>query len=419
MKTHGNEYANAGRDNKIRRKGGQGMSEWKTIPADEYCDSVRDGTHDTPKPTQSGFKLVTGKHLKKGVIDPSDAYFISESDYNKINERSKVDQWDVLMSMIGTIGEIAVVKDKPNYAIKNIALFKCGGSEIKGKWLACYLSSPIAKGYFSGNQKGSSQQFLSLNQLRNLPILVADESYMKYVVEILSRYDALIENYQKQIKLLEEAAQRLYKEWFVELRFPGHENTKMVDGLPEGWERKKLVDFAKVTMGQSPKSEFYNNERNGLPFHQGVGSYGNRFVVDETYSTSYTRIAEPNSVLFSVRAPVGRLNITKNKIVIGRGLAAMNHMDGCQSFLFYLLKERFFKDNIIGNGAIFASISKDELLNLEFMIPTEKLTQKFNEIAGNFDKAIMKADNQIRLLTEARDRLLPKVMGGEMESYIL
>lgn len=392
------------------------MSEWKTIPADVFCDSVRDGTHDTPKQVENGYKLVTAKHINNGQIDLSDAYLISESDYLKINERSKVEQWDVLMSMIGNgLGKSAVVKDNPQYAIKNLALFKLG-NEIKAKWLHYYLSSQAGQGFIYNSLQGSGQPFISLSLLRKFPIPIPDdEKTMCDIVAILSRYDSLIENYQKQIKLLEEAAQRLYKEWFVELRFPGHENTKMVDGLPEGWERKRLVDFAKVTMGQSPKSEFYNNERNGLPFHQGVGSYGNRFVVDETYSTSYTRIAEPNSVLFSVRVPVGRLNITKNKIVIGRGLAAMTHVDGCQSFLYYLLKERFFKDNIIGNGAIFASISKDELLNLEFMIPTDELTYKFNDIAGNIDDAIMKADNQIRLLAEARDRLLPRLMGGEGE----
>ena len=83
--------------------------------------------------------------MKNGQIDPSDAYYISEEDYEKINERSLVEQWDVLMSMIGTVGEVAVVKDHPNYAIKNVALFKCGGSELKGKWLAYYLRSSDAQ----------------------------------------------------------------------------------------------------------------------------------------------------------------------------------------------------------------------------------------------------------------------------------
>ena len=167
-------------------------------------------------------------------------------------------------------------------------------------------------------------------------------------------------------------------------------------------------------MGQSPKSEFYNTDGNGLPFHQGVGSYGYRFVVDNIYSTSFTRIAEPNSILFSVRAPVGRLNITKNRIVIGRGLAAINHKMGCQSYLYYLLKEKFFKDNIIGNGAIFASISKDELYNQVFVIPSDKMVKRYDAIASKIDKDVQYVDSQIRLLTEARDRLLPKLMSGEI-----
>ncbi len=388
---------------------------WETIRADEFCKSVRDGTHDTPKPTETGHKLVTGKHVKNGQIDPSDAYYISEEDYEKINERSLVEQWDVLMSMIGTVGEVAVVKDHPNYAIKNVALFKCGGSELKGKWLAYYLRSSDAQGHMSGNQKGSSQQFLSLKQLRSLPIPITDERYMQRVIDILSAYDELIENNQKQIKLLEEAAQRLYKEWFVDLRFPGHETTPIVDGVPEGWREQPLYQIADVVMGQSPKSEYYNQVGEGLPFHQGVGSYGNRFVSDETYSTSFTRIAEAGSILFSVRAPVGRLNLTKNKVVIGRGLAAINHRRGAQSYLFYLLKEKFFRDDIIGNGSIFASISKEELLNQKFLIPIDSLVEQFNGIAGGIDKKIDILSEQIRLLTEARNRLLPKLMSGEIE----
>ena len=179
--------------------------------------------------------------------------------------------------------------------------------------------------------------------------------------------------------------------------------------------KKSLSDIADVTMGQSPKSEFYNHINEGLPFHQGVGSYGNRFVNDEIYSTSFTRIAKAGSILFSVRAPVGRLNITKNKIVIGRGIAALNHKNGLQSFLFYMLKERFFKDNLVGNGSIFASISKDELLNQEFIIPSKDILLKYDRMAHIIDNKISALDKQIELLIQARDRLLPKLMSGEVE----
>lgn len=262
---------------------------------------------------------------------------------------------------------------------------------------------------------GSTTKFLTIRMLHGLDIPCPDIGTQKRIVNILGTIDDLIENNQKQIKLLEEAVQRLYKEWFVDLRFPGHENTPIMGGVPEGWETQTLSKIADVVMGQSPKSEFCNQDGQGLPFHQGVGSYGTRFVIDTTYSTSFTRIAEAGSILFSVRAPVGRLNMTKNKVVIGRGLAAINHRAGMQSYLFYLLKERFFKDDIIGNGAIFSSISKDELLGQKFVVPVDNLVERFNTIASDIDKKIAGLAGQIALLTEARDRLLPILISGEIE----
>ena len=327
---------------------------------------------------------------------------------------SLIPEGAICIPCIGTIGTKMTMSHCECYTNQSINSIVCN-DKYDTEYVYYLMKNflPNLKSYNLGTASG--REFISKSNFEKIEIIAEqDKNIQNKIGKFLSRYDSLIENYQKQIKLLEESAQRLYKEWFIDLRFPGHENTKIVDGVPEGWEKKRLGDIADVIMGQSPKSEYYNNENKGLPFHQGVGSYGNRFVIDNTYCTSFTRIAKPNSVLFSVRAPVGRLNITKNKIIIGRGLAAMTHNKGYQSFLFYLLKERFFKDNIIGNGAIFASISKDELLNLDFIIPSDDLTIQFNAIAKNLDDEIKTLDNQIRHLTEARDRLLPKLMGGEI-----
>ena len=282
-------------------------------------------------------------------------------------------------------------------------------------FLAYYLLSPQQQYGLLGTANGATVAHVNIPTVRNLKIDVPDLDKQVKIASIISSYDNLIENNQKQIKLLEEAAQRLYKEWFVDLRFPGHETTPVVDGVPEGWKELALSQIADVVMGQSPKSEYYNQSGEGLPFHQGVGSYGNRFVINNTYTTSFTRIAKAGSVLFSVRAPVGRLNLTKGKIVIGRGLAAINHRQGFQSFLFYLLKEHFFKDDIIGNGSIFASISKGELLNQKFLIPSSDLVKRFDGIASGLDQKIDALSEQTRLLTEARDRLLPKLMSRDIE----
>ena len=276
------------------------------IKATEFCESVRDGTHDTPKQTESGYKLVTGKHVKNGIIDPTEAYYISEKDYNKINERSLVEQWDVLMSMIGTVGEVAVVKNNPNYAIKNVALFKCGGSELKGKWLSYYLRTPEAIGHMNGNQKGSSQQFLSLKQLRDLPIATTSEDVMRKIIDSLSHYDNLIENYQRQIKLLEEAARRLYKEWFVDFRFPGYEHVKVINGIPEKWKKEAFSRRVDVMSGGTPKTsnpEYYNGN---IPFYSPKDSDGAFFAFDTETHISQNGLDNCNSKLY----PAGTIIIT-------------------------------------------------------------------------------------------------------------
>lgn len=350
--------------------------------------------------------------------DVTECDYISEDLYKKVsNEFGVPKENDLLITTRGTIGIPYLYKrtDRFYFADGNLTWIKDFDSNLYSKFLYYWFQSYEGRKKFEALAKGTAQKAVPISGIKTLEIELPSLKSQKRIADILSAYDDLIENNQKQIKLLEEAAQRLYKEWFVDLRFPGYENTKIVDGVPEGWNEKTLSQVANVIMGQSPKSEFYNSEKKGLPFHQGVGSYGVRFVMDDIYSTSYTRIAEPNSILFSVRAPVGRLNITKNKVVIGRGLAAINQADGCQSYLYYLLKNRFFKDNIVGNGSIFASVSKDELLNQKFLIPERNLMMQFEKIVSQMDKQIENLDSKNKKLIEARDRLLPKLMSGEVE----
>ena len=350
--------------------------------------------------------------------DVTECDYISEDLYKKVsNEVGVPKENDLLITTRGTIGIPYLYKrtDRFYFADGNLTWIKDFDSNLYSKFLYYWFQSYEGRKKFEALAKGTAQKAVPISGIKTLEIELPSLKSQKRIADILSAYDDLIENNQKQIKLLEEAVQRLYKEWFVDLRFPGHENTKIVDGVPERWNEKTLSQVANVIMGQSPKSEFYNSEKKGLPFHQGVGSYGVRFVMDDIYSTSYTRIAEPNSILFSVRAPVGRLNITKNKVVIGRGLAAINQTDGCQSYLYYLLKNKFFKDNIVGNGSIFASVSKDELLNQKFLIPERNLMMQFEKIVSQMDKQIENLDSKNKKLIEARDRLLPELMSGEME----
>jgi len=127
--------------------------DFTTVLCSEYCLRVADGTHDSPKETQFGKPLVTSKNVKDGRLVLDNAYLISEDDYNEINRRSKVDQWDLLLTMIGTVGEVCVVNDKaPAFAIKNVGLLKCGSS-LKAKWLYYFLRSSYGQGLIEQRKK--------------------------------------------------------------------------------------------------------------------------------------------------------------------------------------------------------------------------------------------------------------------------
>ena len=262
---------------------------------------------------------------------------------------------------------------------------------------------------------GVSVPTLNRNVLDTLPVKIPKRTEQDRIASILSTYDDLIENNQRRIQLLEQSAQLLYKEWFVHLRFPGHEHVTITDGVPEGWLKKPLDEIADITMGQSPKSIYYNEDGNGLPFHQGVTNFGIRFPSHQKYCTMQNRLAEPGDILFSVRAPVGRINIAPDKIIIGRGLAAIRSRTGQQNFLFYALKNWFFKEDIMGTGAIFAAITKKDLHGVELLQTSDQIAKMFMAHVVPIDLQIEKLHQSNEQLTQARDLLLPRLMNGETQ----
>lgn len=161
------------------------MIEFITTTALEYCDDVRDGTHDSPKHLDNGYILITSKNIKDSEIDYNNASYISEQDYNKINERSLVEVNDILYSMIGTVGLVHRISQKPNYAIKNMGLFKIS-DEIRSKWLYYYLQSNEAKNEVNSRLSGSTQKFISLSNLRNMNVKYPkDKNDMKKTIKVL------------------------------------------------------------------------------------------------------------------------------------------------------------------------------------------------------------------------------------------
>jgi type I restriction enzyme, S subunit len=366
-------------------------------------------------------KIANIKH-EHVVFDPIQ-YLPYE--YLNINEKFNVKNGDVMICLTGShisqpnsvVGRVAMYRHDRiallNQRAGRIVVFD--KQRLDKDYLYYYLRQEQVMHNLALNAGGSANQAnISPKDVERINFPCIDITYQKSISSTLKAYDDLIQNNNRRIQLLEESARLLYKEWFVHLRFPSHEHVKITDGVPDGWSQVNLVDFANLIMGQSPKSEFYNDIGEGFPFHQGVTKYGFRFVEHQTYSTKGTRITEAGDILCSVRAPVGRLNITLDKIILGRGLAAIRAKSGYQSFLFYSLKAFFFKEDIIGSGAIYASVTKKDMENIEFLVPPLALLQEFESFAQKTDSQIINLSKQNNQLTQARDILLPRLMNGEL-----
>lgn len=254
---------------------------------------------------------------------------------------------------------------------------------------------------------GAAQPKLSQANLRQIEIPFAPLPVQRRIAGILSAYDELMENNRRRIRLLEAMARALYREWFVRPCQSGK--------LPKGWETKKLVEVCHLTMGQSPKSEFYNETGEGQPFHQGVTDFGERFPTDRLFCTVEGRVAEAGDILFSVRAPVGRLNIADKKIIIGRGLSAIRHRKGLQAFLWEQLRARFTEDDMMGNGAIFAAVTKDDMQKIELLCPPSQVVREATRHFEPLHEQIGTLVKQTVSLRQTRDLLLPRLLSGNVE----
>ena len=287
------------------------------------------------------------------------------------------------------------------------------GNDPKFLYYLC-LTMPFAN--FGG---GSAVPTLNRNHIHPLetkiPVKVEDQ---RRIASILSSLDRKIELNNKINADLEEMAQAIFKNWFVD--FEPFKDGKFVDSelgmIPEGWEVGTLADIAEITMGQSPAGNSLNENREGLIFYQGSSDFGFRFPSIRVFTTEPKRLAVANSVLFSVRAPVGDINVAKEECCIGRGVASIKSKYGHDSYLFYAMKSlhKLF-DSFDGEGTVFGSINKKTLSAIQILLPSDGIVEQFNNIASSFDDRIRSLSDENSRLSLLRDTLLPRLMSGEIE----
>ena len=336
--------------------------------------------------------------------DVTECDYISEDLYKKVsNEFGVPKENDLLITTRGTIGIPYLYKrtDRFYFADGNLTWIKDFDSNLYSKFLYYWFQSYEGRKKFEALAKGTAQKAVPISGIKTLEIELPSLKSQKRIADILSAYDDLIENNRKQIKLLEEAAQRLYKEWFVDLRFPGHENTKIVDSVPEGWRRGLLKELISVNYGKDHKK---------VPDDGNIPVYGSGGLMRKC-----------NKSLFSGEAVLiprkGSLNnimyVDETFWTVDTMFYATMKQPHTAVFVYFFVKA--FDMYSMNIGAAVPSMTTKILDAMDVVIPDKETLEKFDKYAKVYFNKIKTLQGQNEQLKTARDLLLPKLMSGEVE----
>lgn len=402
----------------------------KTAKLKDVTISITDGKHgDCEGEENSGYYFISCKDVYDGAIHYDGARQITERDYTDANKRTLLEPYDILVTNSGTIGRMALVKDIPEtYKTtfqKSVAIIKPNKEKVRPTYLYYCLLNCVNQ--FINQSNGSAQKNLLLGTMREFILSLEDNLDLQdKLAGILAAYDDLIENNQKQIKLLEEAAQRLYKEWFIDLRFPGHETTPIVDGVPEGWREMYMDDICDSIGGGTPSTkneEYYRDgqikwvtptditRKNGL-----ILLDTEKKITEEGLQNSSAKMVPPYTILMTSRASVGFFGLCEYEVCTNQGfISCIPHEENVRFYLLYNLMNRVDEIRAKASGSTFLEISKKNFKGLKITIPPAYLLDAFNKIVHPLIRLMEVFTKSIAKLQEARDRLLPKLMSGEIE----
>lgn len=371
--------------------------------------------------------LNTGNVTKEGLIFEENQFIMKEKD--EALRKGKLKRGDIVYTTRGTVGNAGYYNSSVPYENVRInsgmVILRSNGEIVDARFLYQILKSEYYRPYFKQYCTGSAQPQLPIKNFSQIYLNVPDIKTQHRIADILSVYDDLIENNQKQIKLLEEAAQRFYKEWFVDLRFPGHENTKIVDGVPEGWQYEKLGDLVKTTSGGTPsrrKSEYYVN---GNIRWIKTKELNDRFIFeteehiteDAVKNSSAKVLPEGALIVAMYGATIGKIGITAAEMACNQACCAFISFDDMISkeYLYCWLMDN--REYLVsqGKGAAQSNMSQEMIRNFSLLCPDKKVIKNFTEIVTTMLENKRVLENKILMLSKARDDLLPKLMSGEVE----
>ena len=405
-------------------------TQWKKVTVGEIAE-VKGGkrlpkgklVQDEPTP----FPYLRVTDFGDNGLDTSAIKYIDEDAQSKVS-RYTITNRDIYISIAGTIGRVGIVPAKFSGAnlTENAAKICEIHPHVDERFLMYFLRTENGQGQIAGLTVGTSQPKLALFRIKEIEISLPDLPTQRKIAGILSAYDDLIENNLRRIKILEQMAQSLYREWFVHFRFPGHESAKFVDSalgqIPTGWEVKAISDFAKVVTGKTPSKaneDFFGED---IPFLKTPDMHGQMFILrtNEYLSTAgaqsqANKTLPVGSICVSCIGTIGVISITTEPCQTNQQINSVVLADeASREFLFFWLREaKQMLENLGSNGATMGNVNKSKFEGMKLVCPIDDLLARFHSLAEPMFEQIERLFRKIQNLRQTRDLLLPKLLSGE------
>lgn len=399
-----------------------------SVPLQDLCELIVDCPHSTAPDEGDGYPLIRTPNIGPGYLDLTDVHRVSKETYDARNVRAVPQPMDLILAREAPAGNVGIVREDWRVCLgQRTVLIRPDRSEVDPWYLNYYLNAPQQRHRLLSNANGATVFHVNMPIIRNLPVEVPPLETQYRIASILMAYDNLIENNRKQIALLEEAAQRLYKEWFIDLRFPGHDDVEIVDGVPQDWEMVPILEYADIVKGCSYKSENIDVAE-GVPMVNlsSIAAWGGyKPYTERTYGGAYKseQVLKANDVVMALTEQtaglagyVARIPNHAEGAVPSMDLACLRPKNGCSAYLYGACRYGNVSRSLspLANGTKIKHLKPEALGYTKLLVPPVELQGKFDCVCNPLFRDIDVLMEMNGSLQAARDRLLPRLISGEI-----
>lgn len=399
-----------------------------STPLEELCELIVDCPHSTAPDEGAGYPLIRTPNIGPGYLDLENVQRVSEEVYNGRNVRAVPQPMDLILAREAPAGNVGIIREGQRVCLgQRTVLIRPNREKVDPWYLNYYLNAPQQRHGLLSNANGATVSHVNMPVIRNLPVNLPDLRSQRATAAVLQAYDNLIENSRKQIKLLEEAARRLYREWFIDLNFPGHEDVEIIDGIPTSWKQMPISEYADVIKGCSYKSENIDAEQGlSMVTLSSIASWGGYQPYKErTYNGGYKdkQLLHTNDVVMALTEQaqglagyVARIPHYAESSLPSMDLACLRPRSGSRAYLYCACRYGNVSRMLspLANGTKIKHLKPEALDYTRICIPPAELQNRFGKMVAPLFACIDVLMEKAKLLMTVRDCLLPKLMSGEI-----